>query len=153
MESRIARFLLLLISALVLLGFTVGGYALVASTEPTPRDGVFIHISHGPEHAHRVLMGLRMATVMAEDKDVLVYFDISGVNAVLKESEDIEHTVFESSQTQIKNLIAKGVTVFVCPSCLKASKKSSADVMDGVKSAERETFLSFTQGRILSIDY
>mgnify|MGYP000688777189 CR=1 FL=1 len=33
--------------------------------EHGPRDGVFIHVSHGPEDAHRVLMALKMAEVMA----------------------------------------------------------------------------------------
>ena len=48
-----------------------------------PRDGVVIHISHGPEDAHRVLMALQMAVLMAADHDVLVYLDIHGIDVVL----------------------------------------------------------------------
>ena len=35
-------------------------------------DGVFIHISHGKDDPHRVVMALQMANIMAEDKDVAV---------------------------------------------------------------------------------
>ena len=33
-------------------------------------------------------MGLQMAVIMSQDKDVLVYFDISGIDLVLKDSDD-----------------------------------------------------------------
>ncbi len=49
------------------------------------KDGAFIHISHGSDDLHRALMGLQMAEKMSEDKDVLVYFDISGIEIVLNE--------------------------------------------------------------------
>ena len=52
------------------------------------RDGVFVHISHGSDDPHRLLMALNMAKIMADDHDVLVYIDIKGVDAVLKDSPD-----------------------------------------------------------------
>lgn len=51
-------------------------------------DGVFIHISEGYNDAHKALMPLRMATIMADDKDVLIYMDIHAVNLLVKGSED-----------------------------------------------------------------
>ena len=53
------------------------------------KDGIFIHISHGPEDAHRVLMALNMANLMSETKDVLVYFDIKGVEVAGRTPEDL----------------------------------------------------------------
>lgn len=45
------------------------------------RDGVFIHISSADPH--RALMALQMAEMMAADRDVMVYFDINGIELTL----------------------------------------------------------------------
>lgn len=117
------------------------------------RDGVFVHITHGSDDVHRLLMGLQMAVKMADTKDVLVYFDINGIEAVLKGAEDYSLSHFPSSLTQIKELFSKGVTLMACPGCLKAAGKTENDLMEGIKIAEKETFFGFTKGRILSLDY
>ena len=98
-------------------------------------------------------MGLRMANVMSADKDVLVYFDIKGVEVVLKGASEINLESFDSAATQLKALLEKGVDVYVCPSCLAASGKSRDDVVPGVKIADKEAFFDFTKGRILTLDY
>lgn len=117
-------------------------------------DGVFIHLSHGPEDPHRVLMALRMAEIMSENKDVLVYFDIKAVHVVLKDSENITmEGDFPNSHEQLAKLIENGVELQVCPGCLKAADKVPEDVMEGVNLADKESFFNFTKGRILSIDY
>mgnify|MGYP001816192278 FL=1 len=118
-----------------------------------PRDGVFIHISHGPEDAHRVLMALKMAELMAADRDVLVYLDIHGIEVVLADAPDIVFSHFPSSQTQIARLIALGVPIYACPGCLKAAEKTPDDLADGIRVAEKEAFFDFTEGRILTLDY
>jgi predicted peroxiredoxin len=116
-------------------------------------DGIFVHISHGYDNPHRVLMGLNLAVMMSEEKDVLVYIDITGVNFVLKDAEDIEYSHFPSAHTSISKLIEKEVPVMVCPGCLKAAGKTAEDVMDGVMIADKDLFFDFTDGRILTIDY
>jgi predicted peroxiredoxin len=117
------------------------------------KDGVFIHISHGSEDAHRVLMGLQMATLMSETQDVLVYFDIKGIEVVLNNAEDLTFSHFPSSKTNLKTLLEKGVTVYACPGCLKAAGKTADDLMEGINVAEKDGFFNFTKGRILTIDY
>ena len=118
------------------------------------RDGMFIHLSHGPEDPHRVLMALRMAEIMSEDKDVLVYFDIQAVHVVLKDSPNITmEGDFPESHKQLATLIEKGVELEVCPGCLKAAGKTPEDVMEGVNIANKEMFFNFTAGKIISIDY
>ena len=121
--------------------------------ESNMKDGVFIHISHGPDDVHRLLMGLQMAVLMSENKDVLVYFDITGVNAVLKDSQNFEFAHFPGSRIQLDKLLSKGVVVMACPGCLKAAGKTENDLMEGVKIADKETFFTFTKGRILTMDY
>jgi predicted peroxiredoxin len=117
------------------------------------RDGVFIHVSHGTEDPHRVLMALSMADKMSEDKDVILYFDINGIEVVLKEAPDLTFSHFTSSQTQIQKLLDKGITIMACPGCLKAVGKSPEDLRKGITVADKEKFFNFTAGRILTLDY
>ena len=117
------------------------------------REGVFIHISHGPEDPHRVLMALKMAELMAADRDVLVYLDIHGIEAVLSDSQNIEFSHFPPSHEQIPRLLELGVPVYACPGCLKAAGKGPEDLSDGIQVAHKEAFFDFTDGRILTLDY
>jgi predicted peroxiredoxin len=118
-----------------------------------PRDGVFIHVSHGGDDPHRVLMALSMASIMSDDRDVLVYFDIKGIEVVLKNSDDLSYSHFPSSKTQLAALPKKGVILMACPGCLKAADKTAADLAPGVQIADKDRFFSFTKGRILTLDY
>ena len=126
---------------------------LVAQSPDAPRDGVFLHISHGTDDAHRLLMALNMASIMADDHDVLVYFDIKAVEVVIKNAPDVEFSHFPSSQTLLTSLKEKGVILMACPGCLKVIDKTGEDLMDGVGLADKTRFFSFTEGRILSLDY
>lgn len=121
--------------------------------EDTP-EGLFVHISQGPDDPHRVLMALAMASIMQEaGRDVLVYFDIRGIEVVLEDSEDLTYKHFGSSRTRIAQLIEGGATVCACPGCLKAADKTADDLLPGVEVADKDRFYSFTKGRILTIDY
>lgn len=141
------------LTAVVLLAaFVTICIPMARADEPT-RDGVFIHISHGSDDPHRLLMALNMASIMANDHDVLVYFDIKGVNAVLKDTEDVTFSHFPSLKAQLTALKGKGVTLLACPGCLKAAGKSEVDLTEGVRVADKTLFFSFTKGRILTLDY
>ncbi len=85
----------------------------------TPRDGVFIHITASYDNPHRLLMPLKMATMMAKDKDVLIYMDIEAVKVLVKGAIDITHPEFKSAHTYIKQLSSMGVGIYACPTCLK----------------------------------
>jgi len=119
----------------------------------TIREGVFIHISHSYDDPHRAVMPLKMATMMAMDKDVLVYLDIKGIEVVLKNAKDIKYPTFPSAQESLKLLIDKGITVLACPGCMKAAGKTADDLIPGVKMAEKDAFFNFTKGRIITLDY
>ncbi len=134
----------------------VSGIALMLAMGCAPsqsRDGVFIHVSHGADDPHRMLMALRMAEIMSEDRDVLVYFDIKGIEAVLKDTADIQFSHFPSSQTQLKKLAERKVTLMACPGCLKAAGKTADDLAAGIQLADKNAFFNFTKGRILTLDY
>jgi predicted peroxiredoxin len=117
------------------------------------REGVFIHVSTGAEDPHRVLMALRMADVMSADHDVLMYFDIRGIYALLADGPDLSREPFESSHSLIPKLLEAGVEIYACPTCLQVAEKSPADLMPGIEIANKEAFFGFTEGRILSLDY
>ena len=119
----------------------------------TGNDGVFIHVSTGAEDPHRVLMALKMADVMSADHDVLMYFDIRGVNVLTADSADLSRAPFESSHTLIPKLLDAGVRICACPTCLQVAGKGPADLMSGIDVANKEAFFDFTEGRILSLDY
>lgn len=131
--------------------------ALAAPTAdpPTPptRDGVFIHVTAGRAEAHRALMALNMAAHMSADHDVLVYFDIKGIELVMKDAEEVTYAQLPSLKTQVAALGGKGVPLMACPGCLKAAGKTPADLAQGIQVADKEKFFSFTKGRILTLDY
>jgi predicted peroxiredoxin len=126
---------------------------LAWAEQESPRDGVFVHISHGVDDPHRVLMALNMAAIMASSRDVLVYFDIEGIEVVLESAPDLTYSHFPASKAQLAKLIESGVGVYACPGCLKAAGKTPEDLMPGVKVADKDAFFAFTKGRILTLDY
>jgi predicted peroxiredoxin len=117
------------------------------------RDGVFIHVSHGSDNPHRVLMALSLAEKMSEDKDVILYFDITGIEVLLKDAPDLSFAQFTNSKEQIQKLLNNGITIMACPGCLKAAGKTPEDLREGIMVADKEKFFNFTDGRIISIDY
>ena len=136
----------LVLAAMVLVGCAGG--------DGTPaRDGIFLHVSSGLDNPHRVLMALNMAVMMSEDRDVIMYFDIKGIEVVLNDAPDIAYSHFPTSHTQLAALAEKGVTVMACPGCLKAAGKTADDLASGVQVADKERFFSFTDGRIPTLDY
>jgi predicted peroxiredoxin len=117
------------------------------------RDGVFIHITESYSDPHRVLMPLKMANMMAMDKDVIVYLDIHAVELLVKGAKDLTYSDFDSFQTYIKQLLDKKVGVYACPTCLKIAGFKPEDLMEGVQIAQKDKFFNFTKGRIITLDY
>jgi predicted peroxiredoxin len=117
------------------------------------RDGVFIHITQSYNDPHRVLMPLKMAVLMAKEKDVLVYMDIHAVDLLVKGAKDLNFADFESAQTYIKELVANNVGVYACPTCLKIAGFNPEDLIEGVQVAQKDKFFNFTKGRIITLDY
>ena len=117
------------------------------------RDGVFIHITESYNDPHKVLMPLKMAVMMANDKDVLIYNDIKAVELYVKGAKDLTYKDYESLQTYVKQLAEKNVGVYVCPTCLKLAGFTEADLIEGVQIAQKDKFFNFTKGRIITLDY
>lgn len=118
-----------------------------------PRDGLFIHITESYNDPHKVLMPMKMAVMMAEEKDVLVYMDINAVELLVKDAKDLEHKDFDTFQTYLKQLLDKKVGVYACPTCLKVAGFKPEDLIEGVQTAQKDKFFNFTKGRIITLDY
>jgi predicted peroxiredoxin len=117
------------------------------------KDGVFIHISSGYDNPHKALMPLKMAMMMAKDKDVILYLDIEAVKMVLKDSRDMKFAEFPPLKELLQHLIDAKITIMACPTCLQVAGKTGDDLMPGVIVADKEKFFNFTTGRILTLDY
>ena len=116
-------------------------------------DGVFIHISKGAEDTHDVLMALMLADKFSTSNDVLVFFDKDGIDMVVDNAPDLEMDPFDSSEDIFERLVNRGVEILACPACMKIAGLEKEDLRNGVKLAEKERFLDFTEGRILTLDY
>ena len=116
-------------------------------------DGVFIHISKGAADTHDVLMALMLADKFSTSNDVLVFFDKDGIDMVADNAPDLEMDPFDSSDDIIERLVNLGVEILACPACMKIAGLEKEDLRNGVKLAEKERFLDFTEGRILTLDY
>ena len=127
--------------------------APAVADEEKKTDGVFIHISKGADNAHEVLMGLMLADKFSTSNDVLVFFDIDGIEMVVDGAPNLEMDPFDNSDEIFRRLVDRDVTILACPACMEVSGYSSNDLRDGVRLAEKEKFLDFTEGRILTIDY
>lgn len=120
----------------------------------TVRDGVFVHITHGADNPHRLLMALKMAVTMAEGgKDVLVYCDIEAVKVLTKDAQSIKFEQFPSLNELLDRLQELKVAVLACPTCMKVAHIEANALRPGVRVAQKDLFFSFTKGRILSLDY
>lgn len=142
-----------LIVLLSLLGLGTVGQAQEGKA-PVSQDGMFIHISHGADDPHRLLMAFKMAVGMAESgRAVLVYCDIQAVNMLAKGATDVTLEQFPSAQTQLARMLELGVRVRACPTCMKVGGITENQLREGVKIADREEFFTFVPGRILTLDY
>ncbi len=125
----------------------------VAVNSVPDRDGVFIHITESYNDPHRVLMPMKMATMMAKDQDVIIYLDIHAVELLVKSAKDMQFADFESFQTYLKQLIDMKVGIYACPTCLKVAGFNPEDLLEGVQVAQKDKFFGFTKGRIITLDY
>lgn len=140
--------------AAVLLACALFSCSAQAQQQSKTRDGVFVHLTHGAENPHRLLMGLQMAVTMAEGgQDVLVYCDIEAVKALTTTAKPVTFKPFKSSHELLNRLKELNVTVLACPTCMKAAHIEPAALRPGVSVAQKDRLFAFTKGRILSLDY
>jgi predicted peroxiredoxin len=148
-SGRLVGVIALLLTAAV----SVSGQEAQGPVSPN-RDGVFVHISHGSDDPHRLLMTLQMAATMAgAQKDVIVYCDIEAVRVLTVSARDIKMEPFAPLHKLLERLKELQVTVMACPTCMKVAGLVPEDLRPGVTVADKDRFFSFTSGRILTIDY
>jgi predicted peroxiredoxin len=147
----------------ILLGLFLATASCIRVNEnPTPqfnmskmaaKDGLFIHVKKGAGDVHEVLMALSMADKFSADHDVLIYFDIDGIEMVTGDAPNLRMDPFGSSDELFTKLVNAGVTIYACPGCMEVHGIKASELRSGVTTAKKEKFFDFTDGRILSIDY
>lgn len=146
---------LLLLSALIT--FSSPHPALAAEPDGEPqkaKEGMFVHLSAGPDSPQRVLMALTMAQIMAkEGRDVLVYCDIHAVKLLVKDAPNVETGAYKNSHDLLAQLLEMKVPVRACPTCMKNAGITRDDLRPGIGVAHADEFFSFSSGRTLSISY
>lgn len=148
MKSKIV--LLMLIAAGAVAGFTLKSNT---AKTPEPRDGIFLHISSGYDHPQKVAMALTLATKYTDSHDVMLFFDIKGVELLKKNSKNINMEHYATSFQAIEELLQKGAKIAACPMCLKKAGIEPNELIEGIQVAQKDMFFDFTEGRILSLDY
>ncbi|MFO7670896.1 MAG: DsrE family protein [Bacteroidales bacterium] len=146
-------FMLLLIPLLTVACLRVEQAPASAEQSEKKTDGVFIHISKGAEDSHAVLMALMLADKFSTTHDVLVFFDQDGIDMVVNDAPNLKMDPFDASDEIFERLLNRGVEILACPACMKVAGVENDDLRDGLKIAEKERFLDFTEGRILTLDY
>ena len=147
-------FALLLIPLLAASCIRVDNTETPTAPEPEKKtDGVFIHISKGEADTHDVLMALMLADKFSTSNDVCVFFDKDGIDMVTDDAPNLEMDPFDSSDDIFLRLVNRGIDILACPACMKIAGVEEEDLRNGVKLAEKEKFLDFTEGRILTLDY
>jgi predicted peroxiredoxin len=151
MIKRILLFLAITLCLLLLNGCQSNSQAVEAEADSKP--GVFIHLSHGSDDPQRFIMALSMANMMADEHDVIVYFDIKGVEVVLDGQPPVEMKGMGKSDELIFRLKQKNVPLYVCPGCLKVAGKTPGELMEGIQVADVEKLTALKTDRIISLDY
>ena len=133
----------------------IAGFSLKKNSESIAgsKEGIFLHVSSGYDNPQKVAMALTLAEKFTESHDVMVFFDIKGVEILKKDSKPISMEHYTSSNEALNNLLAKGARIAACPMCLKKAGIKESELLDGIKVAKKEMFFDFTEGRILSMDY
>ncbi len=128
--------------------------SLAGEEEAQKTDGLFIHISHGEEDAHRVLMPLSLANMVAEKYEVRLFLDIDAVNLVVEGAPDVAYDGFDHSSLELlAKLVEKGVEIYACPMCLKVAGHTPEELMEGVSPAGPEIFAGLADGTITALDW
>jgi predicted peroxiredoxin len=143
---------------------TVGDTALPKGMEiPTVKDsvevvtdgrpGAIVRITHPSADAFTVCAALKTAEELSGKYAVLVYFDLRGVETVLKDSPDFEFAPYPKAKGQIKKLKSMGVSLYASRTALAAFYKKPEDLMDGVKISDPAEVISFTDGKIVTLEF
>lgn len=125
---------------------------LVAQTAQN-KNGFLVHLSSG-DSQFKIIKALQIAENMNKNGNaVLLYFDTDATYLTLEETEDF---IFleQSYKTLLDRLITSEVDVRVCKgNLMKGLGKTEKDLISGVKLGEPDMFFTFTEGKVISLDY
>jgi sulfur relay (sulfurtransferase) complex TusBCD TusD component (DsrE family) len=117
---------------------------------------IVVHIKSGNpkdfDEVHAANMAMNLATNLQNaGKNVTVFLDTNGVNIGVQQPSFI----LNGTTTMLKNLIANGGTVWVCPHCLMEAGYSAEELLEGAQLADpqQQTMARVLSGDVIVIDY
>ena len=128
----------------------------LALAQETQDKSIVVHIKSGnPKdfdevHAPNMAMSLT-ADLQSAGKNVTVFLDTNGVNIGVQQPSFI----LNGTTMMLKNLIANGDNVWVCPHCLTEAGYVAEDLLEGaqIASPEQQTMAKVLSGDVIVIDY
>lgn len=91
------------------------------------KDPLFTHITS--DGAHRSMMAAQFSSKMLKKgHPVTIYLTDVGVKVASKKYAELKN-----AQSIIKEIIAQGGRVYICPMCMQQYKVEGADLIEGVK--------------------
>jgi predicted peroxiredoxin len=117
--------------------------------------GYLFHLSSGPDEARRVLVPLTLAMMISNDgTPVQLFMDQEAVVVAHKDAEPISHPDFPKNSEELLNiLVERGIGIAVCPLCMKGENMTKEDLRDGAVLFSPDKLSSFTDGRIITMDW
>jgi sulfur relay (sulfurtransferase) complex TusBCD TusD component (DsrE family) len=143
----------MLTAAILLLGAAFAPATVLGQEEG---DRLVVHVKSGDpkdyDEVHAATMAMDLANhTQNAGMNVTVFLDVNGVHLGLQQPSFI----LNGANAMLKNLIANGATVIVCPPCLTEAGYSPEDLAEGVQlaSPEEETMAHVLSGNVTVIDY
>jgi predicted peroxiredoxin len=100
-------------------------------------------ISDGKEDPHSVTMALQLAGHAIDyGKKVVLFFNVRAVTVPTKNFPDDLAFHDKPIKSLLKELMAKGANVQVCPHCMKALNVKAEDLIEGAQVTDREKLFS-----------
>ena len=117
--------------------------------------GYLFHLSTGDEDARRVLVPLTLAMMISNDgTPVQLFLDQKAVLVTHKDAKPISHPDFPKNSTELLDILVKrGIGIAVCPLCMKGEKMTKEDLREGAALFSPDKLSSFTDGRIITMDW
>jgi sulfur relay (sulfurtransferase) complex TusBCD TusD component (DsrE family) len=144
----------MLAAAILLLGGAAFAPATVLGQEQG--DRVVVHVKSGDprdyDEAHAANMAMHLATNLQNaGMNVTIYLDVNGVHLAVQQPSFIH----SQANSMLRDLIANGTAVIVCPHCLIDAGYSPEQLVEGAQlaSPEEATMANVLRGNVTVIDY
>lgn len=151
--TRFACAAVALIGAL-LVGCAGSGSTHDAATMTDARPVVVLNVTRGLEDIKAGSMALLLAGHALDDgRQVIVFLNVHGVKLADRDLSATLASHDKPVKQLLGDLIDRGVTVLVCPACMKAADMTAADLVPGARTASRQALFGPLDDQAIVFSY